>query len=112
MIFKVGNKVVGELDKGVFKKTVIYFKHHLNSYHAWAIDEEVVKKLAKENCKEIIIIDKSSGKEFKITFEDFNKRAFTINHGYGNQAACADIYWNKPISTTNQVEMFEKESVK
>ena len=106
MIFKVGRKVVGELDKGVFKKTVIYFKHHLNSYHAWAIDEEVVKELSKQNCKDILIIDSSSKKEFKITFEDFNKHAFNINHGFGNQAACADIYWNKPISNKNQLPLF------
>ena len=102
--FRVGNKVVGTLKDGRFVKAVDYQKHHLHKYKAWAIDKAVFLELKKAGCTDFIIKEKKGNRAWTIPFYYFENHAFEINHGYGDQIACADCWWYE--KDMKQVEMF------
>jgi len=103
--YKVGKRVVGTLDDGVFEKSVDFQKHHLHKYHAWAIDKYLLADLTKDNCKKIVIKDRTSGRIWEILFADFVAKGFKINHGFGEQIAVADINFTEKI--LKQMDFFE-----
>jgi hypothetical protein len=97
MIFRNGEKVIGEMANTTFVKVCDYQKHHLHNYHAWAIDAEVVKQLEAHNCEKIQIRLKGNGDYFTIPFDVFLEKAFKLNHGFGEQMAVADEHWTKHV---------------
>jgi hypothetical protein len=67
--FKVGNRDVGGLADGVFRKEVDETFHLFRKIDGWGIDEKVLKELP-ENTK-IIIYDKRTFKTYATTRESY-----------------------------------------
>ena len=84
-LIKVGNKIVGHIENGIFYKPVIGSKHMLRQPPAWAVDAEVFDNEVMAKATEIVVIDKETSIEYSTSVESFNRQKGELDRGFGRQ---------------------------
>ena len=87
-------KIIGNLDKGVFTKTVKGSFHKLLTPPAWAIDAYVFDHVLRGRCRLIVVIDREDKRRYTADFATFEAHKGTINRRYGNQYFLTMDWWN------------------
>ena len=78
MKIRLGRKVIGDIENGVFSKTVIREKHLFHSvgeHGAWGIDAECFNNRILKECKTIEVFDKQTKSTYKVDVDTFNDKS-------------------------------------
>lgn len=78
---RVEGRVIGEVLKGIFKKTITGSLHFLKKPPAIALSVESLAQAERAGAVEIHITDRETGRVYACTFEHFKNRAFPIQRG-------------------------------
>jgi len=91
-IIYAGDKVVGQIEEGVFIKWVVGRLHRLRKPPAWAIDARAFDDHIRGGCHTIQILDKE-GLEYSVSVETFIRHMGTLNRNFGKQYYLTLPYW-------------------
>lgn len=83
-------------------------KHFMRTPPAIAFDEEIFNEAVKEGVKFVQVYEREQKTYYSVTIEQFQKKAISINRGFGQQLALPLGYWviskNKEIPQELTVE--------
>ena len=110
-----GNRVVGEVSSGVFKKTISGSSHILRKPRAIALDVDSLKQAKEYGASTIRITDRETGRVYSADIEYFTRYSFELNRGFGAQYALTLDRWtvtttaqkNTPLPIADQTPSFE-----
>ena len=94
-------KTAGTLKDGKYRKRVLKSKHKMNVLDAWGIDEAIVKKLEKDGCEEIRILETEDNIIYHVPFIAFQEAGFVRDFGYGEQRFLPLDKWNQTPYVNN-----------
>jgi hypothetical protein len=105
-----GSRVVGNVEGGVFKKTISGSIHILRQPRAIALDVDSLQQAKHYGAYTIQITDRESGRVYSSDIEHFARYSFELNRGYGAQRAMMLDRWivtagakkNLPLPIANQ----------
>jgi len=97
---KIGDKIVGCVERGVFCKYVCGSKHMLKSPKAWAIQAQAWDE-TRSQVRVIAIVDKETSYVYSISATDFDSRKQEIDRGFGRQYYVELEYWSARQGRTN-----------
>lgn len=83
-IVRVGRKVIGTTEDGIFVKNVKGSKHMLRKPLAWAIDKKVFDKDIWY-MDHIMVYDKETEITWEISVSDFDDNKKILDRGHGEQ---------------------------
>ena len=78
---RVGNRVVGHIEDGVFHKKVKGSRHQLKVPPAWCISSEAFDEYILPDCSQIVIEDQESGMTYRVSTAAFQRHCFRIERG-------------------------------
>jgi len=89
MFLRVGGKIVGRVEKGVYITHRNYKKHYYFRGRGYPISDSILRELKRIGIERILIIENSSGKKFETTVTKYLKtKSFKIE-GYDTQRVVA-----------------------
>lgn len=91
---RAGNgRVVGEVRKGVFHKTVCASRHLLRKPEGWASDIFVLDQLEALGVEWIQLDDAETRKVYRARVDDFRLHGIPLDRGFGPQLVLPIRYW-------------------
>ena len=110
-----GNRVVGEVVEGTFKKSISGSSHMLRKPRALALDVDSLKQAKGYGARTIQITDRETGFVYSCDVEHFTRHAFELNRGFGVQSALTLNHWtvtagakkNLPLPIADQTPAHE-----
>lgn len=93
-IVRVEDKVIGQVDNGVFIKCVQGSIHMIHTPKAWCVDMSAWEQI-KDLMHTVRIVDTDTGHIYEITADDFCRVAKVMNRGFGNQYMVLMKYWRR-----------------
>ena len=91
----VNGKVVGQVENGVFSKTVEASKHFLQKPPAICFDLASLDTAQNLGATRVVVKDKETGKIYQSSISYIQFHGFTLNRGYGAQIALSLDRWMK-----------------
>lgn len=85
MNLRYKNKMVGSLDKGIFRKIVKGSKHLMRIYDAWGIDDTVFEQYLLPLNVIIRILDEETGTVYSTDANTYKSKGFVKDYGDGLQ---------------------------
>lgn len=86
---------VYSLDGVTLRKEATASKHFLRIPPAIAVDREIFEEAVEQGAEYVQVYEKESGLYYTATVEQFQKRGFHVNRGYGAQVALLLKEWNR-----------------
>ena len=105
-IVKVGEKIIGRLEDGIFYKHVRGSCHMLLKPRAWAIDAEAFDNEIKPNVTELVAIDKETGIEYHCPVEKFDRHKGELDRGFGRQYFLTLNHWEARGNGHHQLSLW------
>lgn len=106
-----GNRVVGEVVDGTFKKSIYASRHLLRRPPAICLSVESLNQAEQAGAKVIEVNDKESGLVYSCTVTHFRQYAFDLQRGgYEAQKALPLSYWNVSGGTVTNTPALKHES--
>lgn len=90
---RVGSRVVGKVQDGVFIKRVKASQHFLYRPPAIAFDVSSLKQAEKAGARSVTVIDSESDKVYRALMSTIWDRGFRLNRGFGDQIALVLADW-------------------
>ena len=104
---KAQGKIIGYLMGENFIKFVIGSRHRLKyPQPSWAVDCQAFDEEIKPSAREIVVIDKEDGKEYRVSTETFASHAFRFNRGHGDQYGCPIRFFETTGNGHNQLSLW------
>lgn len=100
---------VYSLSGGVLIKNSTASKHFLRVPPAIAVDAEIFREAVEQGAEYVQVFEKESGLYYTATVEQFLKRGFKVNRGYGEQIALLLREWHR--SETPEIPRKERKTV-
>lgn len=85
----------GMLINGVFTRNVVKGLHFFRLSSSYGIQEDVIKNLAKNKCKEVVIVETDTGNKYSQDFLYWQHVAKKANYGNGKQYFLSLQYMKK-----------------
>jgi len=95
VIIKVNGKPIGSVIDGVFIKHVSSKKHFLRQPPAIGFEVSSLKDAMDAGAKEVLIIDKDTGDEYRASIQYIINWGMEIDRGWGIQIALPIRKWSK-----------------
>ena len=96
---RVGNRLVGVVSGGKFRKRIKFSKHALRTPPALALSVESLRRAVEVSADGIEITDKESGRVYSCSLEHFNRYSWpTQRGGFEPQRALALDRWTVSMS--------------
>jgi len=93
---RLGERTVGFVIHGTFKKYIVGSKHLLNNPPAIGISVEAWEEAKRFGAEKLWVVDRESNKEYTATEEQFERYKFTQKRGkFEEQHFLALKYWSK-----------------
>lgn len=89
----VGNRRIGEVVGGAFRKSVSASKHFLKRPPAICFDAQSLADAEAAGAAWCEVSDRDSGKLYKATIADVRRYGFEVNRGFGRQIALPLKRW-------------------
>lgn len=105
IIRSIDGKIIGDLENGVFTKSVAGSKHQLRTPPAWAVDKSAYERYLRGACQTMIVNDTETGLRYEVSFAMFEARKGLLNRGFGQQYFLPLHYWH--IITKEQPKLFK-----
>lgn len=91
---RVGTRIVGHIEDGVFRKKVKGSRHQLKVPPAWCIASEAFYDYILPYCDRIVVEDQESGSVFRVSTAVFQRHCFRIERGsFEPQLGLTMRYW-------------------
>ena len=84
-------RLVGAIERGILTKRV-KIANQLRVPPAWALDVDHIEALRDAGGSTVLLTD-DSGEVWSATLEDFDRKAITLNRGFGRQLALPLAHW-------------------
>ena len=94
MIIKYRDKIIGNLEDGVFTKNVKRSKHFMKIFNGWGIQSSVFNGI-ESRCKEIVINDIESNLIYKTNTKIYREHGILKDMGHGMQIFLDEKYFEK-----------------
>ena len=94
MLVRVNNRVVGKIDKDIFKKKLSASKHFLRKPHAIAFDVTSINNAQILGAKTIEVTDKDTGDKYTTSISKIHLQGFKFDRGYGFQIGLIIDEWD------------------
>ena len=78
---RVGTRIVGYIEDGVFYKKVKGSRHQLKVPPAWCISSEAFDDYILPDCYQIVVEDQESGVTYKVSTVVFQRHCFRVERG-------------------------------
>ena len=78
---RVGKRVVGHIEDGVFHKKVKGSRHQLKVPPAWCISSEAFDDCILPDCHHIVVEDQESGITYRVSTVVFQRHCFRVERG-------------------------------
>jgi len=107
----VGGRVVGEIAKGTFKKSVKSSTGFLHSPPSIALSVDSLTQAEQAGAQNIEVKDKETGRVYSCTVTHFRQYSFDLQRGgYEAQKALPLSYWNVSGGTVTNTPALKHES--
>lgn len=93
-IIRVGSRVVGKVQHGIFLKKVKASRHFLRHPEAIAFDVGSLRQAQQAGARTVKVIDAESGKVYKAFLSTIWAKGFELDRGYGKQIALPLSEWS------------------
>lgn len=105
-------RLVGQLDGSTFIKVVMP-EHFFRKSRAWGLDEEVIRELAKSECKTIQLYAREEGKTYEVDFETFLRKSWLHTYkGFQPQRFLTLKYWTIKDNKNQTIKEGQKDTIK
>ena len=91
----VGEKVVGVVEDGVFRKKVSAARHFLRKPPAIAFDLSSIEQAQEYGAQYIEVLDADSSRLYSAPIADLLSYGFMVNRGFGEQIALDLNLWDE-----------------
>jgi hypothetical protein len=102
---KVFGKMVGKVKGDTFEKIVDSRSHFLKSPPAITVDLRSLEQAETAGARQVIIIDKYTGKEYTATIKYLRAFGLELDRGYGKQIALEIPKWS--VKSPGQQRLIE-----
>lgn len=110
-----GNRVVGEVKRGIFSKRIVASRHMLRTPRAIALDVDSLRQAKDYGAHTIRITDGETGRVYSADYEHFMRYSFELDRGHGLQRALmldrwtvtAGVIRNLPLPVADQTPALE-----
>ena len=89
-----GRHVVGEVQNGIFKKSIEFSKHALRTPPGLAFDVSTLDDAEKSGAGSVEVTDRESGRIYRASIATIRAHGFAVNRGFGAQIALALAWWS------------------
>ena len=89
-----GRHVVGEVQNGIFKKSIEFSKHALRTPPGLAFDVSTLDDAEKSGADRVEILDRETGQVYRAALSLVRSAGFSINRGFGAQIALPLSYFS------------------
>jgi hypothetical protein len=91
---RVGTRIVGYIEDGVFHKKVKGSRHQLKVPPAWCISSEAFDDCILPSCDQIVVEDQESGITYRVSTVVFQRHCFRVERGnFEPQLGLAMRHW-------------------
>lgn len=105
-----GSRTIGIIRDGVFLKSNWHSKKHLCYKHnAIGLDRGAFLRYVEPLATLIIVHDEDTGREYRVSIEDFKQLAFEDDLGWGPQLFCKVKYWQVEDNGNRQLSLWGDE---
>lgn len=94
---------------GILKKDAIASRHFLRVPPAIAVDAEIFREAVEQGAEFVQVFEKESELYYTTSVEQFLKRGFKVNRGYGEQIALLLREWHR--SETPEIPRKERKGI-
>ena len=92
-IIRVGGKIVGKVEDGIFQKKVKGSIHFLHIPPAIAFDISSLEQAELAGAILVKVVDKETGKKYRAYLSTIWNKGFKLSRGYGEQIALSLSMW-------------------
>ncbi len=90
----VGQRIVGQVDGDIFRKTIIGSKHLLQRPRSICFDRSTLNDAQAAGATRAEILDRETGTIYTATFETVETYSFPVHRGHGDQVGVTLDHWS------------------